>query len=90
MAAKVNIGFFNGSFVDLPFSVAGFDFVWDMGCFHHVKPPERHKFIEGIHCVLKPRGAYMLTCFSYRNGPGWNHFTKRQLINHFGAYFIFG
>ncbi len=90
MAAKVNIGFFNGSFVDLPFSDARFDFVWDMGCFHHVKPSDRHKFIEGIHCVLKPSGTYVLTCFSYRNGPGWNHFTKQQLINLFGAYFIFG
>jgi hypothetical protein len=22
----------------------------------------------------------MLTAFSYKNGPGWNHFTKREII----------
>jgi ubiquinone/menaquinone biosynthesis C-methylase UbiE len=86
--AKVNISFLNGSFVDLPFDERRFDFVWDMGCFHHVTVQDREKFIAGVYRVMKPSGAYMLTCFSYRNGPGWNHFTKHQLINHFGDSFL--
>jgi SAM-dependent methyltransferase len=89
-AAKAKIGFLNGSFVGLPFGDGMFDFVLDMGCFHHVAEKERSQFITGVHRVLKPSGAYMLTCFSYRNGPGWNHFTKQQLITLFGAYFVFG
>lgn len=32
----------------------------------------------------------MLTCFSYLNGPDWNHFTKQQLIHLFGATLAFG
>jgi 2-polyprenyl-3-methyl-5-hydroxy-6-metoxy-1,4-benzoquinol methylase len=88
--AKVCINFLAESFIELPFSDAMFDFVWDMGCFHHVTVEERVTFIAGVHRVLKTSGAYMLTCFSYRNGPGWNHFTKQQLIELFGGFFEFG
>jgi len=31
----------------------------------------------------------MLTCFSYRNGPGWNHFTRQQIRELFGGLFFF-
>ena len=89
-AAKVNINFLVESFINLPFSDAEFDFVWDMGCFHHVEVEERPTFIAGVHRVLKADGSYMLTCFSYRNGHGWNHFTKQQLIELFAGFFEFG
>jgi ubiquinone/menaquinone biosynthesis C-methylase UbiE len=88
--AKVNIGFLNESFVDLPFGDGRFDFVWDMIRFHQVTVQERGKFITGVHRVIKPNGGYMLTCFSYHNEPDWNHFTKQQLINLFDDYLIFG
>jgi ubiquinone/menaquinone biosynthesis C-methylase UbiE len=88
--AKVNINFLEESFVDLPFSDGEFDFIYDMGCFHHVEWEDRPRFIGGIHRVLKDNGAYMLTCFSYRNGPSWNHFTKDQLIDLFSGLFEFG
>jgi hypothetical protein len=29
----------------------------------------------------------MLTCFSYKNGLAWNHFTKKQLTQLFSEYF---
>jgi SAM-dependent methyltransferase len=78
--AKINIGFVNESFIDLAFKDGAFDFVFDMGCFHHVEVKERRKFMEEVHRVLKEGGVYILTCFSYRNGSGWNHFTRRQII----------
>ncbi len=88
--AKVNINFLEESFVDLPFGDGEFDFVYDMGCFHHVEIDERPKFIAGVYRVLKANGLYLLTAFSYRNGPGWNHFTRQQLHNYFGGLFEFG
>lgn len=88
--AKVKINFLAESFIDLPFSDAEFDFIWDMGCFHHVEVEDRPTFIAGVHRVLKANGAYMLTCFSYKNGPGWKHFTKQQLIELFSGFFEFG
>jgi ubiquinone/menaquinone biosynthesis C-methylase UbiE len=88
--ADVTINFLVESFIELPFSDSNFDFVWDMGCFHHVEEEQRSTFIKGIYRVLKTQGVYMLTCFSYKNGPGWNHFTEQQLIDLFGNYFSFG
>jgi ubiquinone/menaquinone biosynthesis C-methylase UbiE len=79
----VGVNFLNGSFVDLPLKAAVFDFVFDMGCFHHAAIEERAKFIEGVRRVLKKGGVYMLTTFSHRNGAGWNQFTKRQLTDLF-------
>jgi 2-polyprenyl-3-methyl-5-hydroxy-6-metoxy-1,4-benzoquinol methylase len=84
---KVHIGFLQESFVDLAFADGVFDFVFDMGCFHHVEIEDRNRFIAGINRVLKEGGQYMLTCFSYKNGPGWNHFTRQQIIDLFSRAF---
>jgi SAM-dependent methyltransferase len=82
-----SIDFLNGNFVNLPFRASIFDFVFDMGCFHHVSREVRAKFIVGINRVLRKGGVYMLTAFSYRNGAGWNHFTRQQLIDLFSDKF---
>jgi ubiquinone/menaquinone biosynthesis C-methylase UbiE len=85
--ASVKIDFKVQNFLELPFKDEEFDFVFDMGCFHHVEVEDRTKFIRGVHRVLKSGGVYMLTCFSYKNGSAWNHFTKQQLIDLFSDYF---
>jgi 2-polyprenyl-3-methyl-5-hydroxy-6-metoxy-1,4-benzoquinol methylase len=85
--SKVVIDFAVESFIDLSFKDEAFEFVFDMGCFHHVAVKDRTKFIEGVCRVLKPAGVYMLTCFSFRNGPSWNHFSRQQLFALFSDYF---
>lgn len=85
--ANVKINFMLQSFIDLSFEEDEFDFVFDMGCFHHVEIMNRHRFIKGVHRVLKKAGDYLLTCFSYKNGPAWNHFTEKQIISLFSGYF---
>jgi ubiquinone/menaquinone biosynthesis C-methylase UbiE len=87
--AKVNINFLEGSFVDLPLGGGIFDFLFDMGCFHHVEVKDRSKFISGVFRVLKEGGVYVLTCFSIRNGAGWNHFTIQQIVDLFSGFFEF-
>jgi ubiquinone/menaquinone biosynthesis C-methylase UbiE len=87
---KKSINFLAGSFVDLPFREDTFDLVFDMGCFHHVEVKERAKMIEGLYRILCSDGVYMLTCFSYRNGRGWNHFTIQQIVNLFSELFVLG
>jgi SAM-dependent methyltransferase len=72
-----------------PFEDGEFDFVFYMGCFHHIRPKDRANFISGLCRILKPDGQYLLTCFSDRNGPAWNHFTKDQLIQLFSGRFVF-
>lgn len=85
--ANVKIRFMVQNFLELPFEDEEFDFVFDMGCFHHVRVEDRSTFIRGVYRVLKKGGPYLLTCFSYMNGPGWNHFTKEQIIQLFSNYF---
>jgi len=88
--ADVEIQFVLGNFVTLPMREEEFEFVFDMGCFHHVVVEDREKFIKGLCRVLKPkRGKYLLVCFSDRNGPAWNHFSKEQLVNYFSGQFKF-
>ena len=85
--AQVKIRFLVENFLRLPFREEKFDLVFGMGCFHHVRVKDRAAFIKGVRRVLKTRGAYFLVCFSYRNGPAWNHFTKEQITQIFSEYF---
>jgi ubiquinone/menaquinone biosynthesis C-methylase UbiE len=85
--AKAEIKFVLASFVTLPFKDATFDFVLDMGCFHHVEVEDRPEFIQGVRRILKPESNYLLICFSDRNGRAWNHFTKEQIAEHFSGKF---
>ncbi len=85
--AEVDINFLVADFLNLPFRKEEFDFTFDFGCFHHVRANDRITFIKGVYRVLKPKGTYFLVCFSYRNGPAWNHFRKEQIFELFGDYF---
>lgn len=76
-----------GNSVSLPYDDEKFDFILDMGCFHHILPGDRESFISGIKRVLKDGGRYFMTCFSRHNGPAWNHFTEVQLRDIFSPFF---
>jgi ubiquinone/menaquinone biosynthesis C-methylase UbiE len=67
------------SFMDMDFPDENFDFVLDIGCFHHVREGDRRKFIENLQRVLRPGGRYLLMCFSASMGPAWNHFSEQQV-----------
>jgi len=75
------------NFVELPFANEEFDFVFDMGCFHHAKSKDRNRYITGVHRVLRRNGHYLLVCFSEKNGHAWNHFTKEEIIQFFSNLF---
>ena len=83
----VTLSFLVADFIKLPFPKSEFDFIFDFGCFHHVDVEDRADFIQGVYRVLKSEGIYLLTCFSYKNGPALNHFTKKQIIGLFNDRF---
>jgi SAM-dependent methyltransferase len=85
--ANISIDLLVGSFLNLPFQGQEFGFAFDFGCFHHVEAEKRITFIEGVHGVLKPKSTFFMVCFSYRNGPAWNHFRKEQIEKLFRDYF---
>ncbi|MDH5794643.1 MAG: methyltransferase domain-containing protein [Candidatus Bathyarchaeota archaeon] len=72
-----------GNFLKLPFGSGTFDFIFDFGCFHHVQVGDRTIFIEGVHRVLKLGATYLLVCFSDKNGPAWNHFSREKIAELF-------
>jgi len=75
------------SFMDMDFKPGSFDFVLDIGCFHHVSEEDRHAFIENVFRILRPGGRYLLMCFSDRMGPSWNHFSEPQVRDLFSNHF---
>jgi ubiquinone/menaquinone biosynthesis C-methylase UbiE len=85
--AGVDIRFWVGSTLELPFERDEFDFIFDMGCFHHIRPPDRDRFVQCILRVLKKGGYYFMVCFSDKNGPAWNHFSDVEILDIFSPHF---
>jgi len=84
--AGVKIRFLVGNAVELPFADGEFDFVLDMGCFHHIVPEDREKFVKGISRVLKKGGHYFMICFGGKNGRYWNAFSEKDLERIFSPH----
>jgi ubiquinone/menaquinone biosynthesis C-methylase UbiE len=84
---QVTMNLLVANFMNLPFTSNQFDFAFDFGCFHHVQSDRRSEFIHGIRRVLNPQGTYFMVCFSDKNGPEWNHFTREQIADLFDPYF---
>lgn len=64
---RVKIKFLVGNALNLKLKNSSFDFIFDRGCFHHMPPKYRRKYIKDIYRILKPKGKYLLMCFSDRN-----------------------
>ena len=75
------------SFMEMDYAAGSFDFVLDIGCFHHIAEEDRQGFIAGVHRVLRAGGRYLLMCFSDRMGPAWNHFSEKQIRTLFSGPF---
>ncbi len=88
--ASVAIDFLVGDFTSLSFRDDSFGFVFDFGCFHHVKLERRAAFIEGVHRALGCGGAYLMVCFSDKNGRAVNHFSSEMIVELFGERFEIG
>jgi len=82
-----NINFKVRNFMDMDFEPGSFDFVLDIGCFHHVATEDRQEYIENVRQVLRPGGRYLVMCFSDRMGPAWNHFSEEQVRDLFSGPF---
>lgn len=41
-----------------------YDYVYDGGCFHHIKPHRRSQYLSIVSNLLKPRGFFAMTCFN--------------------------
>ena len=81
--------FILGNAYDLKFKDNTFDFILDRGCFHHIPPKLREKYVAGALRVLKKNGKYLLFAFSERNTWTEKTFSLSQLKTYFGTGFKF-
>ena len=69
-AAGVDVVLRRESVFDLHLEPASYDLVYDSGCFHHIAPHRRQRYVELVARALKPGGWFGLTCFRPEGGSG--------------------
>lgn len=48
--------------------IESFDFIYDGGCFHHIKPHRRSQYLNTVLKFLKQDGYFAMTCFNEKGG----------------------
>ena len=60
------------SVFDLDLKPGSYDLVYDSGCFHHLAPHRRQRYVDLVANALKPGGWFGLTCFRPEGGSGYS------------------
>lgn len=60
------------SVFDLNLEAGSYDLVYDSGCFHHLPPHRRRRYVELVVDALGPGGWFGLTCFRPEGGSGYS------------------
>lgn len=85
---SVEVEFINQSIFDLKFSPNCYDYIYDSGCLHHIKPHRRIQYLEKIHNLLKKDGYFGLTCFNLKGGANISDYdVYRDFSMHGGLGF---
>lgn len=64
---RVNVRFLAMDIADLEKLEEKFDFVLEWGVMHHIMPPQRKKYVEGINNLLNKDGKYLSVCFNEKS-----------------------
>jgi SAM-dependent methyltransferase len=70
LEAGVPVTLTQRSVFDLELTDASYDLVYDSGCFHHIAPHRRQRYVGLVARALKPGGAFGLVCFKPEGGSG--------------------
>lgn len=85
---SVNVNFKCQSIFDYEDNEKSFDFIYDAGCFHHIKPHKREKYLNTILKYLKEDGYYAMTCFNLKGGSNISDYdVYREYSMHGGIGF---
>jgi len=74
--AGVSVAVHCTSIFDFQHRAGTYDFVYDCGCFHHIPPHQRTRYVQLVSSALKPGGAFGLVCFT---PDGGNNFSDDQV-----------
>lgn len=65
---SISVNFLCQSIFDFQHEPEYFDFIYDSGCFHHIKPHRRHQYLNKVLSFLKPDGYFAMVCFNLEGG----------------------
>lgn len=57
---------------ELELEAGAYDLVYDAGCFHHMPPHRRQRYVDLVVGALRPGGWFGLTCFRPEGGSGYS------------------
>ena len=60
------------SIFDFELRAGTYDFVYDSGCFHHIPPHQRTRYVQLVWNALTPGGAFGLVCFTPEGGNSFS------------------
>jgi SAM-dependent methyltransferase len=84
----VGVNFINQSIFDFQVQHSSYDFVYDSGCLHHIKPHRRNQYIKKIVDILRPGAYFGLTAFNLKGGANISDYdVYRDLSMHGGIGF---
>ena len=69
-AAGLTVNLIRASVFDLQCADAGYDLVYDSGCFHHIAPHRRAGYVRKVASALAPGGWFGMVCFRPEGGSG--------------------
>ena len=62
-----------------------YDYVYDSGCLHHIKPHRREQYLGIVSGLLKPDGYFSLNCFNPKgSAPATDYTVYRDCSMHGG------
>ncbi|MGN9163204.1 class I SAM-dependent methyltransferase [Clostridium sulfidigenes] len=65
---SIEVNFLCQSIFDFKCEPESFDFIYDSGCFHHIKPHRRNQYLSAVLKLLKPDGYFSMNCFNLNGG----------------------
>lgn len=77
---NVSIQFHCQSVFEMNLKQEYYNFIYDGGLLHHIKPHRREEYLKKIYGSLKPNGYFGLTCLSEKGGA---NITDYDVYRHF-------
>jgi cyclopropane fatty-acyl-phospholipid synthase-like methyltransferase len=70
--AGVAVALMRQDVFELELEAGAYDLVYDAGCFHHMPPHRRQRYVDLVVAALRPGGWFGLTCFRPEGGSGYS------------------
>ena len=74
----VHVNFICDSIFNFTIVPNSYDYIYDSGCLHHLKPHRRIQYLKIVSCLLKPGGYFGLTCFNTKGAVPLSDYAVYQ------------